>query len=184
MFRAAIAFLMLLAVATAEATEAAWALLRNGGQVVLVNHAHAPGSGDPANFDLENCATQRNLSEQGRQQARGMGALFYARAAPIGMVLTSRYCRARDTADIAFRDSPIEMFDALDELARDPEAADEQIRATLQRILDYSGSENLVMVTHGANIEAIAGVRPREGEAVVLSRSDDAVRVAARLTFD
>ncbi|MCT7375280.1 histidine phosphatase family protein [Chelativorans salis] len=184
MLRIAIAFFMLFAVATAEATEAAWALLRNGGQVVLVNHAHAPGSGDPANFELENCSTQRNLSDQGRQQARRMGALFYARAAPIERVLSSRYCRARETADIAFRDSPIETFDALDALAPDPEAADAQIEAMMEHILNYGGSGNLIMVTHEANIEAIANIRPREGEAVVLSRSGDAVRVAGRVTFN
>lgn len=183
MFRIAIALVMLLAASTAMATEAGWALLRNGGQVVLVNHALALGSEDPANLELGNCATQSNLSDQGRQQARSMGALFYARAAPIEMVLTSRYCRARETADIAFRDSPIEAFAPLDDLSADPEAAEEQIQAMLERILAYRGSGNLLMVTHPANIQAIAGVRPRPAEAVVLSRAGETVGVAGRITF-
>ena len=55
--------------APAGATEAGWALLRNGGQVVLLRHAAAPGTGDPANFDITKCSTQRNLSDRGRQQA-------------------------------------------------------------------------------------------------------------------
>ena len=63
----------LLATPVASATEAGWALLRDGGHVVLLRHAYATGATDPANVDPENCATQRNLSERGRQQARKMG---------------------------------------------------------------------------------------------------------------
>ena len=69
MFRLLAVIALLLGVLPAQATEAGWALLRNGGQVVLMRHAIAPGNGDPANFDIENCGTQRNLSERGRLQA-------------------------------------------------------------------------------------------------------------------
>src|SRR5690606_10664061 len=89
-FLAVLAALLLLAIPQASATEAGWALLREGGQVVLLVHANAPGTGDPANFDLENCRTQRNLSERGRQQARKLGALIAARAEPVEKVYASR----------------------------------------------------------------------------------------------
>src|SRR5690606_36592585 len=75
--------ILLLAGTPASATEAGWALLRNGGQVMFLVHANAPGSGDPANFDVENCRTQRNLSDRGRQQARRICALISARAEPV-----------------------------------------------------------------------------------------------------
>ncbi len=87
-----------------------WALLRNGGHVILMRHAMAPGTGDPSNFDLENCRTQRNLSDRGRQQARRIGALFSARAEPVEKVLSSRWCRALDTARLAFGDRLVEPF--------------------------------------------------------------------------
>lgn len=183
MFRAAIFVIVFLVALPATATEAGWALLRNGGQVVLINHAHAPGSGDPGNFDVENCATQRNLSSQGEQQARRMGALFFARAAPIQDVLSSRYCRAQDTADLAF-DADMKVFDPLNALPPDPEMQDEQLEALRERINEYSGAGNLLMVTHAQNIEAIAGVRPRDAEAVILSRSDEGIGVAARINFN
>ncbi|WP_265517989.1 histidine phosphatase family protein [Nitratireductor luteus] len=176
--------LLALLMAPAQATEAGWALLRNGGQVVLLNHADAPGTGDPAGFEIGNCATQRNLSARGRQQAKRIGALFFARAAPVGQVLTSRYCRTRDTAEFAFGDSVLEDFEPLDQLSPDPEAAAAQIDATLERILGYTGSGNLVMVTHPSNIEALTGVRPRDGEAVILARGEDSVSAAARIAFN
>ena len=90
----------------AGATEAGWALLRDGEHVVLLRHAMAPGAADPANFDIEKCSTQRNLSERGKQQARKIGALFAARAAPTERVLTSRYCRTMETARLAFGETP------------------------------------------------------------------------------
>lgn len=184
MLRAAIVAIMILVAASAGATEAGWALLRTGGQVVLINHAHAPGSGDPANFDVENCATQRNLSDRGRQQARRMGALFFAKAAPIEHVLTSRYCRARDTANLAFGESTLEEYPALDYAEPGSEAEKEQTQAVLERIRNYSGAGNLIMVTHRPNIEALTGITPRDGEAIILSRGGDTLKAAARITFN
>ena len=96
--------MILLGATAAQATEAGWALLRDGGHVVLMRHAMISGTTDPANFDIEKCTTQRNLSERGKQQARKIGALFAARAAPLERVLSSRYCRCLETARIAFRD--------------------------------------------------------------------------------
>ncbi len=102
MLRVIVAVLMLAFAAEAGATEAGWALLRDGEHVVLLRHAMAPGAADPGNFDIEKCSTQRNLSERGKQQARKIGALFAARAAPTERVLASRYCRTKETARLAF----------------------------------------------------------------------------------
>src|SRR5262245_23699831 len=106
MFRLAILVFATLLLSPAMATEAGWALLRDGGHVVLLRHAMTPGgaSGDPANFDVNDCKTQRNLSERGREQADRMGVLMSVRSAPIERVLSSRYCRCLETAQYAFDD--------------------------------------------------------------------------------
>lgn len=183
MFRLFVAVALFLCALPAQATEAGWALLRNGGQVVLMRHANAPGTGDPANFDIEKCGTQRNLSDRGRQQARRIGALYDARAAPVEKVLSSRYCRARDTAVMAFGAEVVELFDALD-IPLDEAAAEAQKAEILARIDAYTGSGNLIMVTHLAIIEAMIGDSAREGEAIILSRGSDNLRAAARITFN
>lgn len=182
MLRFVLALLLLVIPAAAHATEAGWALLRDGAHVVLLRHAMVSGNTDPANFDIEKCATQVNLSTRGKQQARKIGALFGARAAPIERVLSSRYCRSLDTARIAFREEP-EPFAPLDLLKTDANEKAAQIAAVMDEIRGYSGSDILVMVTHLENIVALTGISPREGEAVVVEPQGDGLRVLGRVTF-
>ena len=83
--------------------EALWTLLRGGGQVIMLRHAGTIGTfGDPPGFRLEDCSTQRNLTEAGREQARKIGEVFRAREVPIARVLSSSVCRCLDTARLAF----------------------------------------------------------------------------------
>ncbi len=166
------------------ATEAGWALLREGGHVVLLRHAMTPGSGDPGNFDVEDCSTQRNLSERGREQADRMGVLLSVRAAQTEKVLSSRYCRCLETARYAFDDIEPEIFEALDPLSVDLEAAKAQQAAIVERVKVFSGSGNLVMVTHLENIAALTGISARQGEAVIVDVRGDRLHVLARIIFD
>lgn len=171
---------------TASATEAGWALLRNGGQVVLMRHAYAAGGADAAQVDLENCSTQRVLSDRGRQQARRIGSLFATRAERVDHVYTSRYCRARDTANLAFRSS--EDLPALDPID-DPEApgtsAAETLADEIKTLMrSFSGSGNMVLVTHDSVIRALTGSGAREGEAVILRLDGETLRVAGRIIFN
>jgi phosphohistidine phosphatase SixA len=183
MLRTVLAALILLCAAAAHATEAGWALLRDGGQVVLIRHAMISGSSEPASFDIEKCSTQRNLSERGKQQARKIGALFAARAAPIERVLSSRYCRALETARIAFEKNP-ERFEALDLLSDDEATRKAQSAAIIAEITKFSGSDNLVMVTHLENIRELTGISPREGEAVIVQPDGEKLRVLGRIVFN
>lgn len=176
------ALLALLLAMPAMATEAGWALLRDGEHVVLLRHAMAPGATDPSNFDIEKCSTQRNLSERGRQQARKIGALFAARAAPTEQVLASRYCRARETARLAFGDA--EDFAALEPPVADEAARKDQLAAVMDRIKAYSGSGNLVLVTHQETIQALTGQNAREGEAVIVRAEGDGLRVIGQIVFN
>ena len=177
----AVALLFLMAT-QARATEAGWALLRDGEHVVLLRHAMAPGAADPANFDIEKCSTQRKLSERGKQQARKIGALFAARAASTERVLTSRYCRTKETARLAFGDA--EDFAPLDPPPADETARKEQLDAILKEVRDYSGSGNLVLVTHLETIEALTGQSAREGEAVIVRADDERLHVLGRIIFN
>ena len=87
----------------AQADEALWRLLAKGGQVLVIRHGlTTPGVGDPAGFRLEDCATQRNLSDEGREEARMLGAAFKARKVPLGEILASPWCRCVETARLAF----------------------------------------------------------------------------------
>src|SRR4051812_2058161 len=165
--RLAGAALLFLLASSAAATEAGWALLREGGQVVLIRHALTAGTADPPGLDIGNCATQRNLSDRGKLQARKMGALFAARAAPVERVLSSRYCRCLDTARFAFGEGVTEAEPALDPLPADEGGREAQLAAMRKLFAGFAGSGNMVLITHGENIAALTGQVPREGEAVI-----------------
>lgn len=182
MYRLALAVFLLAVPTLAHATDAGWALLRQGGHVVLLRHAMTNGTTDPANFDIAKCNTQRNLSERGKQQARKIGALFGARSAPVEKVLSSRYCRCLDTARIAFEAEP-EPFEPLDVPGSDETERARQMAAIVDTVRDYSGSDILVMVTHLENIKELTGVSPREGEAVIVGVQGDGLRALGRVTF-
>ena len=176
--------LIVLALATpAGANEALWALLRGGGHVVMIRHATtAPGVGDPAGFRLEDCATQRNLSDEGRREARDLGAGFRTRGVPVAAVLSSRWCRCLETARLAFGEAT--PWPALDSQFHDRSRADAQAAALRERIATHRGPGNLVLVTHGANIANWTGIHPAQGEVLVLAPGEKgAFRVAGRLTI-
>ncbi len=180
MVRTFIFAIALITASAASATEAGWALLRTGGQVVLLRHAYAPGMGDPANFDIDDCSTQRNMSDRGESQARRIGALFGARGAPIERVETSRFCRCRDTAQIAFRDEEVIDNELLDWFPDDDGNAARMERLQ-EEINNYTGSRNLIMVTQEPVIRALVGAGAREGEAVIVWRGSDGLGVAGRI---
>jgi len=143
-----------------------WDLLSQGGLVVLIRHAEAPGIGDPPNFHLADCATQRNLDEKGRRQARAIGESFRRRKIPVEKVYSSQWCRCKDTAQLAFgvfeENSALNSFFGKPELKTAQTAA---MRALLAQARPSRG--NLVLVTHQVNITALTGVVPSPGEMVV-----------------
>jgi phosphohistidine phosphatase SixA len=151
---------------------AGWDLLREGGLVVLIRHAAAPGFGDPPNFRLGDCTTQRNLSEEGRLQAQAMGEAFRRRKVPIEKVYSSQWCRCKDTAQLAF--GAFQEHPALNSFFEQPRLKDPQteaLRAFLMQLRPQRG--NLVLVTHQVNITALTGVVPQPGEMVVVALEDD-----------
>jgi phosphohistidine phosphatase SixA len=166
----------------AWADEALWALLQRGGQVVLVRHALTdPGVGDPPEFRLEDCRTQRNLSEQGRGDARRLGEALRVKGVVVAKVLSSPWCRCLETSRIAFA-QPAEVQPALGNLFGRREREAQQV-AELKKLVRAPERGNLFMVTHGSTTLALTGVSPATGEMVVLTpQAGGGFRVAGRLS--
>jgi phosphohistidine phosphatase SixA len=162
--------LLLAAGAGAAADDAAdgWAALVAGGRVALVRHDQtAGGVGDPPGFRLEDCATQRNLTEEGRGHARTLGDAFRAHGVAVGKVIASQWCRTQETARL-MNLGPVEAaptFNNAFALRRKVDELTDGARAIVAR---WNGPGALVVVTHGANIYALTGIQPPEGGMVVI----------------
>lgn len=154
---------------------AAWAALGDGA-IVLFRHANAPGTGDPADFRLDDCATQRNLDDAGRAQARRIGATFRARGIVVGQVLTSQWCRARDTAELAFP-GRAEAAPAFNSFFDDRSLAPAQTAEATALLRGWRGPGVLVVFTHMVNIAELAGYAPDQGEGVVVHFTGDGFAV-------
>jgi len=183
-----LAIALLLPVA-AHADDALWALLKQGGQVVLIRHAATdPGVGDPPGFALGDCRTQRNLSAAGRAEAQRLGRAFRARSIPIERVLTSPWCRCLETAQLAFGGAQTER--ALDNLFGRGENRERQAAAFRKLVAAAPAGSNLVLVTHGSTTLAFTGVSPATAELVILTPARDGTgggagtyRVAGRIAI-
>ena len=171
----------LAATRSAAADEATgWAALQRDGAIVLFRHANAPGVGDPPGFKLRDCSTQRNLDDAGRAQARRIGEAFRTRKVAVRAVHTSRWCRARDTAELAFpglvREQP--LFDSFFNERQDEPAKTAAARTFLSQ---WKGPGVLVVTTHQVNITALTGLGAASGEGVVVRVSEDRVEVIGRV---
>jgi broad specificity phosphatase PhoE len=151
----------------AHADEALWSQLRSGGLVVFIRHGLTdPGVGDPPGFKLGDCKTERNLNVAGRAEAKRVGEAFRREKVPVAQVLSSEWCRCRDTATIAF--GSYEVWPALNNLFGRSENVEAQRRAMLERLGTFRGPGNLVLVTHGSVVVPVAGVSPATAEMVIL----------------
>nr|WP_278002743.1 histidine phosphatase family protein [Nodosilinea sp. LEGE 06152] len=139
--------------------------------VVLLRHAIAPGTGDPANFRLDDCATQRNLSAVGRSQAQQIGAAFRQRNIAVAQVLSSQWCRCLETAELMDL-GPVEPYPPLNSFFRDRSTAASQTAQVQAYVRNQPNQGVLVMVTHQVNITALTGVVPGSGQAVVMALNE------------
>jgi phosphohistidine phosphatase SixA len=139
------------------------------GYVLLMRHALAPGVGDPENFKLGDCSTQRNLSDEGRQDAREIGEWLKRRDIPILRVESSRWCRARETAEL-LGIGKVRANKNLDSLFEDADPIGNPQTANIRkRIVDHRQTRGLlVMVGHFVNVSALTGVGLESGEGVLV----------------
>lgn len=146
-----------------------WPALEGDGHVVMMRHALAPGVGDPVDFRLGDCQTQRNLSEEGRQQAKRIGDLMRENGITAADVYSSQWCRCQDTASLLNLGDPTEL-PAINSFFETPNRANIQTER-LRTFLDQQPLKRLlVLVTHQVNITEFAGVYPESGELVFLKR--------------
>jgi len=139
------------------------------GYVLLLRHTIAPGVGDPENFKLNDCSTQRNLSQLGRDDAKAVGDWLKRRDIKISRVESSRWCRAKETAQL-LGIGKVRLNSNLDSLfeSADPAKAIQTVRVKKQ-IVDWRNKSGLlVLVGHFVNIGAVAGVGVGSGEGVLV----------------
>jgi len=162
--------LALLALPARADEAAAWAALKQGGHVAFIRHeATEPGLGDPPGYRLEDCASQRNLSAQGREAAKRLGERLRAEGVVIDKVYTSPWCRCRDTATLAF--GKAEDWDALSSFFDDRSQEPKRTERVKNRVGTYSTKKakgTVVMVTHHVNIQALTYQAVGQGEIVVV----------------
>ena len=155
--------------------------LEDGGKLIFIRHAYAPGNGDPAGFNLNDCFTQRNLSEDGRKQAQRIGEFFTKNKIEIDKVLSSEWCRCKETAKIAFKNYSTNSFLNSFYSAKFFKNKDKQIIAFNNYVKNFKSKKNLILVTHYVFISEVLNYGPSSGEIVV---SDKNLNIIGSLEID
>ena len=145
--------------------------LKKGGKIIFIRHAYAPGGGDPNNFDINDCDTQRNLNDKGRLQSKKIGDFFKKNKISIKKVYSSEWCRCIDTAKFAFKN--YETFSALNSFYDIRFEANEkrQITQLKEFINQWNGKENIIFVTHFVVISSMLNIGTSSGEIVITDKN-------------
>jgi len=145
--------------------------LEDGEKLIFIRHAYAPGSGDPSNFNLNDCSTQRNLSEEGKKQAQKIGKFFTNNNIKIEKVFSSEWCRCKETAEIAFNDYFTKNFLNSFYSPKYEKNKTKQIEELEDYVQKFKSSKNLVFVTHYVLISKVLNYAPSSGEIVVSDKN-------------
>ena len=141
--------------------------LQKGGNIIFIRHSLAPGNGDPDNIDLTDCSTQRNLDSRGVEQSKKIGEFFKKNRIPIDRVLSSEWCRCKETAKIAFKEFYTNSFLNSFYSAKYANNKNKQIKALNEYIKKFKSNKNLILVTHYVLISEVLDYGPSSGEIVV-----------------
>ena len=145
--------------------------LKKGGKLIFIRHAYAPGGGDPDNFDINDCNTQRNLNNLGRKQAKNIGNFFKDNNIKIENIYSSEWCRCKETALIAFNKFENKNFLNSFFSSKFAKNKDPQIKNLRKFIKDFDGDENLIFVTHYVVISELLNYSSSSGEIVVSDKN-------------
>ena len=145
--------------------------LEDGGKLIFIRHAYAPGNGDPNNFNLNDCSTQRNLNKEGREQAKHIGEFFKKNDIEIDKVLSSEWCRCKETAKIAFKNFSTNNFLNSFYSSKYAKNKDKQIKALNDYIRKFKSDKNLILITHYVLIAEVFNYAPSSGEIVVSDKN-------------
>ena len=165
-------FLFYLSFTTNLSSSSIWEEAREGNKVFLIRHALAPGGGDPAGFKINDCKTQRNLNKVGIIQSKKIGKIFKDNKISIDIVLSSEWCRCKDTAFYAFGE--FKEFSALNSIFSIPFNKNEprQIKAIKRYLMNWESKEkNLILVTHYVVISEVLNVSSLSGEIIVVDQN-------------
>jgi len=168
----ALCLVLLIGTGNAGAQTDIFGALRDGGHVLLLRHAIAPGFGDPADFEVNDCSTQRNLSEEGRQQARAVGEQLRAEGLGEVAVYTSFWCRARDTAN-EMNLSQAQPHVGLNSFFQNRGRRGAIVEALRGLLSELANGPPAVLVTHQVNIRAVTRQGVRSGEGLVVKLDGD-----------
>ena len=155
--------------------------LQKGGNLIFIRHAYAPGGGDPDNFDINNCLTQRNLNSSGRLQSKKIGNFFKENKIPIDLVISSEWCRCKETALIAFNNFETKNFLNSFYSSKFLKNKETQMKNLRKYIDNWNGYKNLVFVTHYVVIFDALDYAPNSGEIVI---SDKNFKIIANIEMD
>jgi len=172
-----IIFVLIIFFTSANSQEKLVNLLQDGNKIIFIRHAYAPGTGDPKNFKINDCSTQRNLNNEGIIQSKKIGDFFLKNRIQIDKVLSSEWCRCKDTAKLAFNE--YSTFNALNSFydPRFKNNKDKQISELKDYINNWKSKKNLVLITHFVIISEIFNVSAKSGEIIV---SDKKFNIIAR----
>ena len=145
--------------------------LKVGGKLIFIRHAYAPGGGDPENFNIYDCSTQRNLSESGRIQSRKIGNFFTENKIKIENVYSSEWCRCKETASLAFENFKTKSFLNSFFSSKFAQNKNSQMRDFQKFLLDWDEKTNLIFVTHYVVISEILDYPSSSGEIVISNKS-------------
>ena len=145
-------------------------ILKEGGKLIFIRHAYAPGGGDPDNFDVSNCASQRNLNEEGIEQSKRIGNFFLEKNITIDKILSSEWCRCKQTAKYAFKNYETKSFLNSFFSQKFADNKDKQIKELKEYIKKWNGKSNLIFVTHYVVILETLNISVSSGEIVVADK--------------
>ncbi|MEM1276764.1 MAG: histidine phosphatase family protein [Pseudomonadota bacterium] len=161
------AVLIVCAAIQARADPSVLGLLAEPRTHAVMRHALAPGTGDPEDFDISDCATQRNLDEKGRRQARRAGDMMREAGVMPDLIWSSRWCRCLETAEL-MAIGPVETRSMLNSFSSARWQSVQKTKATREALAALPADQTAFLVTHNVNAEALTGTRPVSGEIQVV----------------
>jgi phosphohistidine phosphatase SixA len=169
-----ITLFLLFSTSSTKAAESAqlFKALASGNHFALMRHALAPGNGDPTNFEVNDCSTQRNLNDIGRVQAKSIGQKLINNGIDQASVFTSQWCRCRETAELLGFDTVVDN-PILNSFYQRQENRKQQTEQLQQWLLEVPLGKPVILVTHQVNITAFSNVYPSSGDMVIVRRNDD-----------
>ncbi len=145
--------------------------LIDGEKIIFIRHAYAPGNGDPDNFNLNDCSTQRNLNEEGKVQAKNIGKFFKKNGIKVDTVLSSEWCRCKETAILAFKNvEPKNFLNSFYSL-KFLENKNKQMLDLKNYVKRFKSKKNLVLITHYVVISEALNYSPSSGEIVISDKN-------------